>query len=153
ARIAAGVGQHGHEGGQNGELEQQSFETLDDQPGDQAENGQDDDPGDAVSEMGPGGCTQVFARLVATADRHELLDVLLLLLANHVHDVVVCDDADELAVPVDDGNGQQIVLLDLMSHRLLVVADVGADDILVHNVADLLGGSGENQVLQGDQAD
>ena len=64
------------------------------------------------------------------ADGAHAVDVLGRLLHDHVDDVVVRDDADQPAVVVEDGHGQQVVAGDLLGHLLAVVGDLDADGVV-----------------------
>ena len=63
------------------------------------------------------------------------------------------DDADEHVGGVDDGDGDQVVLVDLAGDALLVLVDPGEDDVALHDVLDPGQGPGEDQPLERDEAD
>ena len=86
-------------------------------------------------------------------DAAEGQDVLGLLLAEDVHGVVVGDDADEHVGGVDDGDGDQVVLVDLAGDGFLVFVDAGEDDVALHDVFDHGRPARQDQPLERDESD
>ena len=54
---------------------------------------------------------------------------------------------------VDDGDGEQVVLVDLAGDRLLVLVDPGEDDVALHDVLDHGRAARQDQPLERDEAD
>ena len=66
----------------------------------------------------------------------HLLEVLRRLLLDDVHCVVDGDDADQPLLHVDDGQGEEAVLVQRLRHVLLIVHRLGPDDVRIHDLLD-----------------
>ena len=63
------------------------------------------------------------------------------------------DDADEHVGGIDDGDRDQVVLVDLAGDGLLVLVDPGEDHVALHDVFDHGRAARQDQLLERDEAD
>ncbi len=113
-------------------------EQVDDIAGDGPADEEEQEPADPAADglVDPALPVGLLVGLGIARDAAEGEDVLGLLLAEDVHRVVVGDDAQELVGGVDDGDGDQVVLVDLAGDGLLVLVDAGEDDVALHDLLD-----------------
>lgn len=98
--------------------------------------------------MPPCRCPQVDPGLVVPRDGHELFHVFSVFLGQNIDGVVMGNDTDQVAVAVDDRQGDQIVFLDFERGRLLIVGNIGKNDVPVHDLPDTCLGPGQDQVFE-----
>ena len=91
----------------------------------------------------------------AVVDRHagQAEDVLGRLVLDDVDDVVDRDDADELVLGVDNGNGEEVVGRDLARDLFLIGVDARAVDLAGHDALERRVRRHEQQPAQGHDAD
>jgi hypothetical protein len=93
----------------------------------------------------------LHVRLLERLHAGELVDVLRLLGDDRIDDVVDGDDAEHVALVVDDRDGEEVVLLDETCDFLAVDERADADRLPhVADVRDATGAVGADQLAQGD---
>ena len=78
--------------------------------------------------------------------------VLSALLLHHVQHVVVCDDADQLVLIVNDGNRDEVVSGQFLRHDLLIVIDTHGDHVTLHDPREQGCRSSENEFAERNKA-
>ena len=132
------------------------LERVDDPSGDRPGQEQEHEPADPAADGGGEPALPVVALLVVLGvGRHaaEGEDVLGLLLAKDVHRVVMSDDADHHVGRIQDRDGEQVVLVDLLRDRLAILIDPGVDHVALHDLIDPRSGPGQNQPFERDHAE
>ena len=134
AGVAAGIHQHGNEGGEGHLGSQCVFKAGDDHAGEGGGDHQKQKPGDALLEQVPdGGAAVGLFRGGHTA--HDL-NVLSRFLLHDVHGVVEGDNAHHAVFVVHNGEGQKVVFGKHPCHLFLVGEGGDGDDMGLHNVPD-----------------
>src|SRR5579883_1371792 len=157
AGVAAGADQQGDEGVELdlGEAGIDPVEAVDDVARDGPADEQQEQPADAAADGLDDPPLPVGLLVGLDVARHaaEGQDVLGLLLAEDVHGVVVGDDPNQHIRGIHDGDGDQVVLVDLAGDAFLVLVDPGEDDVALHDRLDHGRAAREDQPLERDKPD
>ncbi len=143
-RLDAGVAAHatddGEEGCEHGDAGEGVFERGDHPGGGEHGDEVHGEPGEAMADGAPDAAEIFF---FADADHAE--HVLGGFVFEDVQQVIVGEGADDVALFVDDGEGEQFVLLEDAGGVLLVAVDADGDGVGDHEAVGAGGGGGGDQ--------